>query len=141
MIVVNIFYQGADVVPTEYTAPLLAIDPVVTAANATDYPGLAIIDTTTIADPVCTQHEAVNMMFPLSIVKYNIPAQRTIFDAFNAFTVDERFNNSAILFEGYSTQAVKAVPSDATAFPHRADNFLMYVELLFHSSHMQIIIC
>ena len=33
-----------------------------------------------------------------------------------------------VLFEGYSTQAVKAVPAADTAFPHREDNFLMYVD-------------
>ena len=127
VIVFNIFYQGVNAVPDEYTAPLLAIGPAVAAANVTDYPGLTLIDSTTIADAVCTQHDAVNMMFPISIKSYNVQAQRAAFDAFNAFTMDTRFLNSAVLFEGYSTQAVKAVPSDTTAFPHRADNFLMYV--------------
>lgn len=36
VIVFNIFYQGANAVSPEYTAPLLAIDPVVTVANVTD---------------------------------------------------------------------------------------------------------
>ena len=129
VIVFNIFYQGADAVPSEYTAPLLAIGPAVVAANVTDYPGLTTIDGTTIDDAVCTQHDAVNMMFPISFKSYNVTAQRAAFDAFNAFTADATFINSAVLFEGYSTQAVKAVPSDNTAFPHRADNILMYVDL------------
>jgi hypothetical protein len=128
VIVFNLFYQGVDVVPTEYTVPLLAIGPAVVAANKTDYPGLTLIDGTDINNAVCTQHNAVNMMFPLSIKSYNVQAQRATFDAFNAFTADPTYLNSAILFEGYSTQAVKAVPSDNTAFPHRADNFLMYVD-------------
>jgi hypothetical protein len=86
------------------------------------------------------------MMFPISINSYNIEAQRAAFDAFNAFTADPTFLNSAgrwqafplalqywletptVLFEGYSTQAVKAVPYASTAFPHREDNFLMYVD-------------
>jgi hypothetical protein len=106
---------------------LLAIGPVVAAANATDYPGLTLIDGTDIDNAVCAQHDAVNMMFPISIKSYNIQAQRAAFDTFNAFTADARFLNSAVLLEGYSTQAVKAVPSDTTAFPHRTDNFLMYV--------------
>lgn len=85
-------------------------------------------------------------MFPISINSYNIEAQRAAFDAFNAFTADPTFINSAgtwqaffpcierltetpkVLFEGYSTQAVKAVPCADTAFPHREDNFLMYVD-------------
>jgi len=83
VIVFNIFYQGVAAVPTEYTAPLLALGPAVAAANVTDYPGLAIIDSTTIDDTVCTQHDAVNMMFPISIKSYNIKAQRAAFDAYN----------------------------------------------------------
>jgi hypothetical protein len=128
VIVFNIFYQGVDVVPSKYTAPLLAIGPAVAKANETDYPGLTLIDGTDINNAVCTQHDAVNMMFPISIKSYNVKAQRAAFDAYNAFTADSTFLNSAVLFEGYSTQAVKAVPSDNTAFPHRADNFLMYVD-------------
>jgi hypothetical protein len=127
VIVFNIFYEGADVVPSEYTAPLLAIGPAVVAANATDYPGLTVIDGTNMDNAVCQQHDAANMMFPISMKSYNVEAQRAAFDAYNAFTADATFINSAVLFEGYSTQAVKAVPSGDTAFPHRADNFLMYV--------------
>ena len=137
VIVFNIFYQGVAAVPTEYTAPLLALGPAVAAANVTDYPGLAIIDSTTIDDTVCTQHDAVNMMFPISIKSYNIKAQRAAFDAYNNLTADSTFLNSAVLFEGYSTQAVKAVASNSTAFPNRADNFLMYVDLPIFS----VVVC
>lgn len=125
MIIFNIFYQGATSVPTEYTDPLLAIGPAVAVANSTDYPGLNIIDGTNLDNAVCTQTDAVNMMFPISIKSYNVAAQRVAFDAFNDLTADSTFLNSAVLFEGYSTQAVKAVADASTAFPHRADNFLM----------------
>lgn len=67
------------------------------------------------------------MMFPISLDSYNVQGQRAAFDAFNAFTMDTTFSNSAVLFEGYSTQAVKAVPSDSTAVPFRGNNILMYV--------------
>lgn len=137
VIVFNIFYQGVDAVPNDYTVPLLAIGPAIAKANVTDYPRLTLIDGTNINNAVCTQHDAVNMMFPISIKSYNVQAQRAAFDAFNSFTADTRFLNSAILFEGYSTQAVKAVSSDTTAFPHRADNFLMYV----HSPVCEFVVC
>jgi hypothetical protein len=141
VMVFNIFYQGVDVVPAKYTEPLLAIGTLHAAANVTDYPGLALIDGTNMDNAVCTQHDSVNMMFPISINTYNIAAQRAAFDAFNDFTSDPTFINSAVLFEGYSTQAVKAVPSDSTAFPHRSDNFLMYVNLpIFLSGCMQLTI-
>lgn len=71
------------------------------------------------------------MMFPIGLKSYNIQAQRSAFDAFNSFTADATFINSAVVFEGYSTQAVKAVPSDSTAFPHRGDNIVMYADHIF----------
>lgn len=126
VIVFNIFSQGADTVPVRYTERLLAIGPVVATANATDYPGLTTIDGTTIDSTVCQQHDSVNMMFPIGLKSYNIQAQRDTFDAFNAFTADAVFTNSAVLIEAYSTQAVKAVAGDSTAFPHRGDNIVMH---------------
>lgn len=130
VIVFNIFYQGVDAVPSEYTEPLLAIGPAVTTEAATDYPGLNVPDSTRINDTVCTQHDAVNMMFPISMKSYNVEAVRAAFDLYNEFTQDSTYLNSAVLFEGYSTQAVKAVPSDSTGFPFRADNFLVYVHYM-----------
>lgn len=127
VIMLNIFAQGALAVPTEYTAPLLALGPAVAVANTTDYPGLTLIDGTAVRNAVCQQHGAVNMMFPIRLRAYSIQGQRAAFDAFDAFTADAAFGNSAVLFEGYSTLAVKAVPSDGTAFAFRGDNLLMYV--------------
>lgn len=126
MIVFNIFFQGADTVPVKYTEPLQEIGPVVATAGTTNYPGLTTIDGTTIDSSVCQQHDAVNMMFPIGLKSYNIQAQRDAFDVFNAFTADTVFNNSAVLIEAYSMQAVKAIQSDSTAFPHRGDNIVMY---------------
>ncbi|KAK9786199.1 putative FAD-binding PCMH-type domain-containing protein [Seiridium cardinale] len=125
VIICNIFYRGTSVVPARYTAPLLAIGPATTSENVTDYPGLALIDGTNMDNVVCQQDGAANMMFPISVKLYNIQAQRTTFDAFNAFTADSMFSNSAVLFEAYSTQAVKCVKSESSAFPHRADNVLI----------------
>ncbi|KAK6073257.1 FAD-dependent oxygenase [Seiridium cupressi] len=125
VIICNIFYRGTSVVPARYTAPLLAIGPVTTAKNVTDYPGLAVIDGTNMDNTVCQQHDAANMMFPISVKSYNIQAQRTTFDTFNTFTADSTFSNSAVLFEAYSTEAVKSVKSESSAFPHRADNILI----------------
>lgn len=126
----NIFYQGVDEVPSNYTEPLLALNPAVITANTTDYPGLTVPDATRITDAVCTQHDAVNMMFPISFQKYSISGIKTAFDMFNDFTVDPIYVNSAVLFEQYSNKAVKAVPYYSTAFPHRMDNIVMYVFIL-----------
>ena len=42
------------------------------------------------------------MMFPISINSYNVEAQRAAFDAFNSFTADDAFLNSAGTLQAFS---------------------------------------
>lgn len=55
VVITNIFskYQGAEEVPSRSTAPLLALDPAVAVANATEYPGLTLIGGNDINNAVC----------------------------------------------------------------------------------------
>jgi hypothetical protein len=43
----------------------------------------------------------------------------------NATTKVPEFNNSWIAIGGYSTQGVKAFPSNRSAYPHREDSLLV----------------
>ncbi|CAJ2507111.1 Uu.00g082970.m01.CDS01 [Anthostomella pinea] len=100
VIVFKIFYHGVAAVPNNYTAPLIALGPAVT-------------------------NRCRNMMFPIGLKTYNVPALVSSTAAFNNLTSDSRFLNSAVLFESCGTQAVKAVADASTAFPHRADNIVI----------------
>lgn len=67
-----------------------------------------------------------NVCFPLNLQSYDIQAQRAAFDAFAKGTSQgSGFNNSLLIFEGYSAQGMQSVPSESTAFPHREDTLLV----------------
>lgn len=64
--------------------------------------------------------------FPVNVQNYNIKAQREACDMFARVTKDNpEFTNSFFMFEGYSLDAVKAIPDESTAFPHRQDNIII----------------
>lgn len=61
-------------------------------------------------------------MFPTYIPRYNSTALRRVHSIFNNITTTYPTvaMNSIYVLEGYSQQAVKAVPEHSTAFPNRA---------------------
>lgn len=76
--------------------------------------------------PACQKAGLANIRFPVDIQEYNPTAQRTAFDYFSKMThQNPALTYSLFLFEGYSLQGVKAVPTDSTAFPHRDGNLLV----------------
>ena len=78
------------------------------------------------------------MQFPVGLLTYNVTASRRIYDYFKNVTIETpAFNGSFIVFEGYSLEGMKAVDPASTAFPHRADNLLVYVS---PPPHPQIIL-
>ncbi|KAL4912490.1 hypothetical protein BDW62DRAFT_216289 [Aspergillus aurantiobrunneus] len=64
--------------------------------------------------------------FPISFPRYDIQAQRELFDAFAEGVADDSpFNTSVVLLEQYSGQGVEAAPRESTAFAHRDDLLLL----------------
>lgn len=67
-----------------------------------------------------------SLRYPVGLKSYNVSAVRQVYNE-----IDETFSKvpevagSFFLLEGYSTQAVKAVDPESTAFPHRDDNILV----------------
>ncbi|CAG8973974.1 hypothetical protein HYALB_00010094 [Hymenoscyphus albidus] len=64
--------------------------------------------------------------YPIVLQTYNVTAVREVYNE-----IDSTFNKVPevadyfFLLKGYSTQAVKAIDPDSTAFPHRDDNILV----------------
>jgi hypothetical protein len=121
-----ILQEGVTVVDSEYTDPFLALGSISTDAAGGSYTDLPEWTGNADDSPPCQKSGLVNTRFPIDLQTYNIAAQRQVYDLFaNATQQTPALNNSLFLFEGYSLQGVKAVPSNATAFPFRADNLLV----------------
>ncbi|KAM5346731.1 hypothetical protein ACJ41O_009736 [Fusarium nematophilum] len=75
---------------------------------------------------LCAKAGLAGYSFPIDVKTHNITAQRQVYDLVAAATQETpALKISTILFEGYSLQGAKAVPSDSTACAYRDDNLLL----------------
>ncbi|PVH78374.1 FAD-binding domain-containing protein [Cadophora sp. DSE1049] len=121
-----VLYHGPEQELNDFSAPFDKISsPVPVDAKLVDYTQLASL-TGNGYDGLACGHGSVSLRFPIGTTRYNIKAQRAAYDKFAQVTTEiPALNGSLFLFEGYSTQGVKAVPEKSTAFPHRQDNLLI----------------
>ncbi|MCJ1377218.1 hypothetical protein MMC17_000310 [Xylographa soralifera] len=124
VIILNINYVGTQAQAQQYVAPYLALNPAYTNDGMLPYPEIAGATGTGSNDFAC-QHGYNRIQYPVGLLTYNISTSRQVFELFKNQTLETpAFNLSTVAFEGYSLEAVKAVASDSTAFPHREDNIL-----------------
>ncbi|KAI1496581.1 FAD binding domain protein [Biscogniauxia marginata] len=126
VIMFYILQEGVTAVDTTYTALFQKLGPVATDAAGGSYTDLPAWTGNGNESPPCQKAGLVNVRFPIDVESYNIAAQRKAYDLFASTTQQNTaLNNSLFLFEGYSTQGVKAVSEKTTAFPFRSDSLLL----------------
>ena len=133
MIIFQLQFSGPAADADPMLAPFYALQPIA-ATNATvPYPEVAHAAASGNTDPVC-QPGTSDYLFPVGLQTYNPETNRAVYDLFK-----EMINNyptlgsqSAVQFEGYAQQGVRAVEPDSTAYAHRGDSLLVYVLSLFH---------
>jgi hypothetical protein len=121
-----ILQEGTSTVNSAYTKPFHNLGPLATDAAGGSYTDLPAWTGNSNASPPCQKAGLVNIRFPIDLQAYNVAAQRKVYDLFASATkTTPALNGSLFLFEGYSLDGVKAIPSDQTAFPNRAGNLLV----------------
>ncbi|KAK3313658.1 hypothetical protein B0H66DRAFT_577592 [Apodospora peruviana] len=109
----------------KYAKPLYGLKNVGVYSGVTDYPGLADVTGYTVDGYLC-QYKGKLAMWPSDVETYEVPAIRRWYDLFDEMVqAEEALSGSFCLLEGYSTQAVRAVPADSTAYPHRRQKLLL----------------
>lgn len=79
-----------------------------------------------------------DLRFPTVLRDYNVTAIRKAYDDFDEMMQTwPQLNGSVYLLERYSTDAVKAVPDESTAFPHR-DYDLLFCSFLIYKPNETI---
>ncbi|KAI6353213.1 hypothetical protein MCOR25_009109 [Pyricularia grisea] len=126
IIIFYIIQEGVDVVDKAYTDPFTAIGPMVStpeSGNYTQVSGWAGVADTA---PPCQKDGKANPRFPIYQERYNATAMRQAYNLYASQVgpADSPFHGSIFMFEGYSGQGMRAVPSDSTAFAHRSENLL-----------------
>ncbi|KAK4507273.1 hypothetical protein PRZ48_001008 [Zasmidium cellare] len=135
-LIFTVFYQGSKL-PSEYTDPFHALGPIVSTPNVTEFPGLSsalglgkppYISSSNpslpgLSSPVCQTDGPSYATYPVNLESYNPAALREAVDILQSTPPDLHF--SSMLIEGYSGEAVRAVPEASTAFPHRKQGILI----------------
>ncbi|KFY01573.1 hypothetical protein V490_00837 [Pseudogymnoascus sp. VKM F-3557] len=127
VIAMYLIQEGVDVVDAAYTKPFNDLGPIVTTPTSGTYLDLAKWTGISLSDTPCQKTGNANPRFPIYLKSYNPTAQRKVYDLFAQATTNAStpFSGALFMFEGYSTQGVKAIGDDATAFAYRSDNLLV----------------
>lgn len=114
-------------------APFYALQPVATNNQTVPYPGSAHASGSGLTDPVCQSGNG-NYLFPVGLLSYNITTNRAIYNLFEEMVSKyPKMAGSTVQFENGAPVGVKAVEADSTAYAHREDNLLVYVQMLTDS--------
>ncbi|RYO90851.1 hypothetical protein DL766_007749 [Monosporascus sp. MC13-8B] len=117
---------GVTSVDPAWSKPFQDIGRIATQSAAGDYPNLPAWTGNGNQDPPCQKVGLVNNRFPIDLELYDPEAQRQVYDLFKSATQETpALNGSLFLFEGYSLQAVQAVPKESTAVSYRGDKLLL----------------
>lgn len=135
-----VLQEGVYKVDRAYTQPLHDLGPLTSeAAHGTylDLPRWTGID---VAGPPCQKKTSLaNLRYPIEAETYNAASVKKMYDRFAAVAHQySPLNASMILLEGYSTQGVKAVERDATAYAFRDDNLLISPLIIHEVGNKQV---
>lgn len=118
------FYVGTKAQAASYTKPFFDLNPSIHNDSTVPYPSVA--SATGLGDEgLSCQHGYKRLQFPVGLLAYNVTKTRAVYNLFKQQMIaTPALVNATVVFEGYSLEGVKAVPSDSTAYPHREDNIL-----------------
>jgi len=119
-------YQGPAGSETPFTKPFADLNPVSTTAQHVPYDQLSVANGFDLNSNPC-QHTYNSVLFGISLMRYNVTAQRRAFEIFSEFTAHQPFSGSAFMLEGYGTKAVRAIDEKNSAVPReeREKNFIL----------------
>lgn len=114
-----VFYNGPLAESQTYTAAVQALQPLNYVSGSLEYPYINTIIGTD-KDSVICQDKGTVALRAVDVNDYNVPALREAFDILSeSIASDTALGASFAMLEGYSVQAVQAVPAESSAFPHR----------------------
>lgn len=132
-----ILHDGPATELEAYAKPMRDIGPLHTEKGQETMPDLAGKTYMGWNDLGCARG-ATGLRFPTIFSTYDVATLRKAYDIYDEMMhTYPQLNGSFYLLEGYSTQGVKAVPADSSAFPHR-DYDLLFTPYILYSPDPQI---
>lgn len=109
----------------EYAKPMREIEALHSEKGQANLPDLAGLTLMGVNDVGCARG-STGLRYPIGLETFDPAAARKAYDEFDlGMQKTSELNGSLILLEGYPSQAVRDLPEDSTAFPHRTDNLLV----------------
>ncbi|KAH6612315.1 hypothetical protein B0J18DRAFT_441854 [Chaetomium sp. MPI-SDFR-AT-0129] len=128
-----VFYNGPLADSQAYTAPIQALKPVGYVSGSAEYPDVNAVVGTAKDSPICQAKGTVGLR-AVDVDEYDLAGLRKAFDILEeSIASDPALGASFAMLEGYSVQAVQAVPAERSAFPHR-DLRLMLAPITFYDA-------
>ncbi|KOS42114.1 hypothetical protein ACN38_g7039 [Penicillium nordicum] len=125
VIVFYIIQEGVKTVDSIYTKPFHDLGPLSIVPQAGTYQDLAAWTSVALDSPPCQITGYANPRFPIYLQSYDIAAQKKAWDTYApAISGSSAYNNSILMFEGYSFGGVHAIPSSSSSFAFRSENIL-----------------
>ena len=116
-----VYWQGAGGVPSEYTDPLNALEPVSVADAHVDLLGANANTGASFDGPACAKGSA-RQTFPVDLDAWDPGNLRAVLDIFAAFPAP--LYQSVMLLEGFATNRVLEIPAASAAYPFRSNLLL-----------------
>src|SRR5436305_13993368 len=97
-------YEGPKAELEKFAAPFRLIGPGnETTSTSVQYPDLFELNGQTEGDPAVCAPDLNRHLCPVYLKKYNLKAQRKVYNIFNNLTYNPRFAYTVFLWEGYPT--------------------------------------
>ncbi|KAK2755589.1 hypothetical protein FQN54_006529 [Arachnomyces sp. PD_36] len=131
VVILGFQYAGTKSEAEPFYAPFDALEPASREEGDAPYPELAGRTGSSSADPVC-QTGSRHVQAPQGLLLYNTTTEREVFEYYKATTLQEpRFNQSAVVLANFAVAQMQAIPEEDSAFPHRADNILAAINVMY----------
>lgn len=124
-------FEGQPNRAEEYQTAYQAVGPINVDSKEVTYPDIPALMYLSRDDICCIRNKFSVQRAPIGLDKYNIQAQRAVFDSFNNLTSIPAFASALFLNEGFAVKAVKDVPADSTAFPDRHNDLLLSPMIIY----------
>ncbi|KAF2870121.1 hypothetical protein BDV95DRAFT_74340 [Massariosphaeria phaeospora] len=120
IILLWVYWQGS-AIPTLYSDPLYALNPLHVDSSVTDLAGVNTHLGAVYGGASCAKGSS-RLLYPVNLNTWPIANLRTVMDMFTS--VPAGLRNSVIMLEAYATNKVQQIPSNSTAYPDRVSQLL-----------------
>ncbi|POS70419.1 hypothetical protein DHEL01_v211189 [Diaporthe helianthi] len=123
-------FSGSQNDAAPFLRPFDRLEPIATFDQSTMYPSLPDVLGSGLDSELCAASKA-HIVSTTGLTAFNVTSQRQIYELYNKNVARHpSLRNARVLHEGYSTEAVRKVPAESSAYAFRDERLLMYFDAI-----------